>query len=91
MPKAVKEAIVEALNDGEGAVAFFLKLKNSRSRADRAVFANICARIIPHEVTGPNGAPLIPNELSNFELARRTVFLLEAVASGESIPPTTQR
>lgn len=75
--KAVKDALIEALNDGPGAVAFFNKLKNG-SAEDQRCFANICARMLPHELVGSGGAPLIPdNEISYLELARRVAFVLE--------------
>jgi len=73
----VKVAITEALNDGPGAVAFFKKLKNG-SADDRRCFANICARLVPHEMAGPNGEPLIPQaEPDLLEMARQVAFLLK--------------
>lgn len=72
----VKTAILEALNEGKGAVAFFKKLKNG-SAEDRRTFANICARMVPHELTGPDGGPLIPVEMDMFETARRMAYVLD--------------
>ena len=53
--KAVKQAVLEALNDGAGAVAFFRGLKDSKRAEDRRCFAQVCARLIPTELTGPAG------------------------------------
>ena len=52
VPKAVKEAVLAALNDGAGAVAFFRGLKESRRAEDRRCFAQVCAKLIPTELTG---------------------------------------
>ena len=73
--KAVKEAILEALNDGTGAVAFFKKLKTGTNE-DRRTFANVCARLIPSEITGAGGRPLIPSEPDMLEVARSVAFML---------------
>ena len=79
LTKAVKESILEALNDGDGATAFFLSLKNSEVVSERHTFANICARLIPHEVKSLNETPLNPIEkISNIELARRIAFALSS-------------
>lgn len=48
--KTVKQAVVEALNEGKGATAFFVRLKNSRTPEDRRTFAYICSRMIPREI-----------------------------------------
>jgi hypothetical protein len=86
--KQVKEALVEALNDGDGAVDFFVKLKNGTSE-DRRTFANLCSRLIPHEVTGSIGTPRAAEEISDLEAARSIIFLLhggviQAEADGAS-------
>lgn len=49
---AVKTAILEALNSGDGATAFFQRLKDSRSAEDRRCFAAICARLLPRTIEG---------------------------------------
>jgi hypothetical protein len=76
--KAVKEALLEALNDGAGATAFFLEMKNSKVQAERIAFANICAKLIPAELTGKDGIPLIPKqeEHNRLDIARRIAFIL---------------
>ncbi|MCC6208556.1 MAG: hypothetical protein IT488_10455 [Gammaproteobacteria bacterium] len=75
--KQVKEALLEALNDGEGAIDFFVKLKTGTAE-DRRTFANICARLIPSEITGKDGSPLIPEEpLSSLEVARRISYIFQ--------------
>ena len=48
LPKNIRDAISEALNRGEGAVAFFEKLKNG-SAEDRRTFAMACARCMQIE------------------------------------------
>jgi hypothetical protein len=45
--KAVRESVLEALNEGKGATAFFVRLKNSRAAADRRTFAMVCSKLIP--------------------------------------------
>ena len=70
---AVKTAVVEALNAGDGAVAFFTGLKEN----DPKTFATICGRLIPHEVTGPEGRDLIPREDPDpVATARRALFAI---------------
>lgn len=75
--KEVKEAVLEALNADSGATAFFKKLKNGDAQ-DQRTFATICARLLPKEVTGAGGAPLIPADrwTSNLDVARRLVYIL---------------
>lgn len=75
--KAVKDALLEALNDGAGAVAFFKRLKNSKAAEDRRTFANLCGRMIPSELVGANNTPLFPEEPNMFEIARRVAFVLD--------------
>jgi len=87
---SVKTTIVEALNAGDGAVAFFTRLKAD----DPKTFATLCGRFIPHEVTGPDEQPLfeLPDDL---EIARRGLFamttLIEKVRNAggedETLPP----
>lgn len=56
---AVKTAILEALNSGDGATAFFKRLKNSRSAADRHVFAQLCGRLLPRVIEGDLGVDVV--------------------------------
>lgn len=78
---SVKEALSEALNDGKGAKAFFLKMKNSRSRVERVAFLNTVAKLIPTELTGKDGSALMPiyGEPADpmLAVARRLAFILE--------------
>ena len=74
---AGKTAVVEALNAGDGAVAFFIQLKEEEPKT----FATICGRLIPHELTGPEGRDLIPpkdlnDPMEQLELSRRLLFAL---------------
>lgn len=82
---SVKAAILEALNADEGATEFFRKLKTG-SAEDRRTFSNICARLLPTEITGPNGESLLPIEEPNYlEITRSIAFVLaktEAEKSG---------
>ena len=48
--KSGKEALLEALNDGQGATAYFLRLKKG-SAQDRRTFTSLCGRLIPQEVS----------------------------------------
>lgn len=77
LTKQVREALLEALNDGDGATAFFVKLKGG-SAEDRRTFAHICARLIPSEITGPNGSPLLPGAEAPdlLEMSRSIAFVL---------------
>ena len=80
---AVREAVLEALNTGEGAVSFFLKLKNGSAESKRT-FAHICARLIPHEVS-VGVAPIVPIDPSDMhEIARRAAFVLQTAAQVQS-------
>ena len=73
----VKAALSEALNDGKGATAFFLKMKKSRSRAERIAFANLTGKLLPLEIVGADGTPLIPSDLPPMiDVARRIAWLL---------------
>lgn len=76
--KAVKVAVLEALNDGAGAVSFFTRLKNSKSAEDRRTFAHIAARLIPHEVNAVVVPVLQANRDDLFEIGRKAAFLLQA-------------
>ena len=74
--KCVKDAIVEALNAGDGATAFFEKLKAD----DPKTFAQVAARLIPTEMTGADGKDLFPEKPvdtyeGRMEVARRVAFL----------------
>lgn len=78
--RQVREALLEALNSGAGAVAFFQKLRDG-SAEDRRTFANLCGRLIPAEITGPNGSPLLPGTDTErpdywLEVARSVAFTL---------------
>lgn len=44
--QSVKDAMMGALNAGDGAQAFFLELKES----DPKTFANIASKLIPHQI-----------------------------------------
>jgi hypothetical protein len=48
---AVKTAALQALNDGKGAVAYMLTLKNSKVAEDRRSFVYLLGKLIPREVT----------------------------------------
>jgi hypothetical protein len=75
LTKAVKDALLESLNEGAGATAFFISLKNSKRSEDRRTFAQLCGRLISTELTGAGGAPLTP-EFCALETARRIAFIL---------------
>lgn len=69
----IKEALLEALNSGDGAVAFFTDLKEQ----DPKTFAGVVSKLLPKEVTGPDGKDLIPRtKEDDIDTARRVVFLL---------------
>lgn len=77
LTSSVKAAILDALNADEGAVEFFRKLKNG-SREDKRTFAHICARLLPTEISGPDGKPLLPMDEAPdmLEMARSVAFML---------------
>lgn len=76
LTSSVKAAILDALNADEGAVEFFRKLKNG-SREDKRTFAHICARLLPTEISGPDGKPLLMTEAPDMlEMARSISFVL---------------
>jgi len=73
---SVKAAILEALNADEGATEFFRALKNG-SKEDKRTFAHICARLLPTEITGPDGSPLLETDSPDLlEVARSISFVL---------------
>jgi len=84
--KQVREALLEALNSGDGAVAFFQGLKEG-SKEDKRVFAQIVSRLIPTEISGPDGRPLLPLDIHNpdylLEVSRSISFIL---SRSESTP-----
>lgn len=65
MPMEVKSAILAALNDDRGGrgVEFFLKLKTSRSAADRHVFAQLCGKLLPRIVEGDVNVTDLPGRV----------------------------
>lgn len=50
IPVAAKEAVIQALNDGAGAVAYLLKLKNSKIASDRQAFLHLVGKIITRTI-----------------------------------------
>lgn len=77
IPKAVRQAIMEALDHGEGGTAFFLKLKDSRSAEDRRCFAHLCGRLLPLEVSAVV-KPVAFDRQDLLEVGRKAAFLLQA-------------
>lgn len=85
LTSSVKGAILDALNADEGAVEFFRKLKNG-TREDKRTFAHICARLLPTEISGPDGKPLLPDEAPDmFEVARSLAFMLSQADEALSV------
>jgi hypothetical protein len=72
---SVKNAILEALDAGDGAVAFFASLKAE----DPKTFAQLCGKLIPRQLTGPDDKPLVPEpeQMSKVDVAMRLCFMLE--------------
>ena len=52
LPLKTAEAINLALNFGTGAVAWLVKMRDSRVASDRAAFMQLVARTLPREVVG---------------------------------------
>lgn len=77
---SVKEALLEALHAGDGAVAFFTSLKEN----DAKTFAHLCGKMLPRELTGAGGKELIPQKPDSYwdtwegqlELGRRVAWTL---------------
>lgn len=67
---AVKEAVLGALNADEGAVAFFRKMKNSKSVRERIAFAHVAARLLPTEVRSHHVHEKIIDDVTDLELAK---------------------
>jgi hypothetical protein len=78
VPKAVREAIIEALNAGAGATEFFLKLKGG-SAEDRRCFAHLCGRLLPLEVSAVV-TPIAFDPNNMIEIGRRAAFILQSAA-----------
>lgn len=86
----VKAAIMEALNSDEGATEFFRQLKNG-SREDKRTFAQICARLLPTEISGPDGLPLLMTEAPDMlEMARSISFVLTRADAAITQPKPTE-
>lgn len=76
IPKQVRQAIIEALNSGPGATAFFTRLRNGTAE-DRRCFAHLCGRLLPLEVSAVvKPAAFDPQDL--LEVGRRAAFVMQA-------------
>ena len=72
----VKEAVLQALDAGAGAVSFFTDLKEQ----DPKTFAGVVSKLLPREITGPGGKDLIPRTKEDeVDTARRVIFLLAKI------------
>jgi len=62
IPAEVRDALMNALRAGDGAVGFFLKLKEENPK----VFATLVGKLLPRvsEISGPEGEPI---EVAAFE------------------------
>jgi len=51
----IKQALYEALNNGDGATAYFLELRTEHPKT----FENLISKLLPRQVTGADDDPLI--------------------------------
>jgi hypothetical protein len=47
---AVKQATLEALNYGKGAVHHLVRMRDSKTASDRSAFLHLCGKLIPRDV-----------------------------------------
>jgi hypothetical protein len=92
--QSVKDAVVEALNSGDGATAFFIRLKED----DPRTFATVCAKMIPSEVQADvtsrdDSVDLSCKEMTpqeRYDVARRMAVTLErGLAAAKSMRAST--
>lgn len=88
---SVKDALLAAMNAGDGAEAFWIGLKETEPRT----FATIAGRLLPKEITGADGDPLIPEIMSfdrKVDICRRYAFLIaetdSELSESEGLKPT---